>query len=233
MNRSAIQQWTESFAEALVRRATQLGAGQPHDDSGKRSREILARLQTRGAALRVARTSEAPIELGTGPRGGRRRPAPASGVLRALRLRSVLPSTTTRSARTPGTTARAWRSSTTRTRPRRSASAVGGGPCRCPGARASRTSALAGTCGRWTTCRGWTRWRRPSQRVLHPFWALSARPAVVDGYGTCFLEGHRVSARGMSPESNIISVFRRELGLNIENEYGESSWHDHVTARWR
>jgi hypothetical protein len=68
----------------------------------------------------------------------------------------------------------------------------------------------------------------PAQQVLHPFWALARCILSVDGYGTCFLEGHRVSVRGMSPEANIISVFRRELGLNIENEYGEASWHDHV-----
>jgi len=64
--------------------------------------------------------------------------------------------------------------------------------------------------------------------VMHPYWALARCVLSVDGYGTCFLEGHRVSARGMSPEANIISVFRRTLGLHIENEYGESSWHDHV-----
>ncbi len=68
----------------------------------------------------------------------------------------------------------------------------------------------------------------PAQRVMHPFWALARCLLSVDRYGTCFLEGHRVSARGMSPEANIISVFRRTLGLHIENEYGESSWHDHV-----
>jgi hypothetical protein len=68
----------------------------------------------------------------------------------------------------------------------------------------------------------------PAQRVMHPFWALARCLLSVDGYGTCSLEGHRVSARGMSPEANIVSLFRRELGLQIENEYGESSWHDHV-----
>src|SRR4051812_44700127 len=45
MNHSAIHPWAESFAEALVRRATQLGAAQ-RDESGKRAREILGRLQS-------------------------------------------------------------------------------------------------------------------------------------------------------------------------------------------
>ena len=65
-----------------------LGAAQRMKTRGGAPRDPRAATE-RGAALRVPVLRRLGSELGPGARGGRRRPAPASGVLRAARLRSL------------------------------------------------------------------------------------------------------------------------------------------------
>ena len=226
MNRSAIQQWTESFAEALVRRATQLGAAQ-RDETGKRTREILGRLQS--AALRFESIFFGGPDLSWGRANeddvaALPRPPVSSGrivcVPFCLNQHPELPE--------------AWDygAGLALIHDEDEAAAVSFGRARRTiSVSRSEGKARIGFGGDMPLLRdvaGLDTLAPPAQRVMHPFWALARGLLSTDGYGTCYLEGHRVSARGMSPESNIISVFRRDLGLHVENEYGESSWHDHV-----
>lgn len=227
MNRSALQQWTESFAEALVRRATQLGAGQPHEDSGKRSREILARLQTAvlhfeslyfgGSDLSWGRAREEDVVALP-------RPPVSSGRL------VCVPFSVNHHPDLPDAWDHGAGVALIHDEDEAAAISFGRGR-RTLSVSRSEGQAYIGFGGDMRPVDdvpGLDTLAPPSQRVMHPFWALSRCLLSSDGYGTCYLEGHRVSARGMSPESNILSVFRRELGLHVENEYGESSWHDHV-----
>jgi hypothetical protein len=226
MNRSAIQQWTESFAEALLRRATHLGAGQ-RDEGGKPSREILTRLQS--AALRFESINFGGPDLSWGRAheedvAALPRPPVSSGRFVCIPFCvNHHPELT-----------EAWDygAGVALIHDEDEVAAVSFG-------RARRTLSVSRSEGEarigfggdmllLDDVPGLDTLAPLAQRVLHPFWALARCLLSVDGYGTCFLEGQRVSARGMSPEANIISVFRRALGLHIENEYGESSWHDHV-----
>jgi hypothetical protein len=226
MNRSALQEWTESFAEALVRRATQLGADQ-RDAPGKRSREILTRLQS--AVLRFESLHFGGPDLSWGRAQEEDvvalpRPPVSSGrvvcVPFCINQHPELPE--------------AWEhgAGVALIHDEDEAAAISFGRGRRT-LSVSRSEGKArigfgGDMPRIGEVPGLDSLAPPAQRVMHPFWALTRCLLSSDGYGTCFLEGHRVSARGMSPESNIISVFRKELGLRIENEYSESSWHDHV-----
>jgi hypothetical protein len=226
MNRSAIQQWAESFVEALVRRATYLGASH-RDNAGRRSAEILSRLQSAtlrfesqmlgGPDLSWGRASEEDV-------AALPRPPVSSGRL------VCIPYCVNHHPELP----EAWDygASVALIHDEDEVAAVSFG-------RGRRTLSVSlhegearigfgGDMPLIDDVPGLDTLAPPPQRVMHPFWALTRCILGVDGYGTCFLEGHRVSARGMSPEANIISVFRRSLGLHIENEYGESSWHDHV-----
>ncbi|WP_224248725.1 hypothetical protein [Hyalangium gracile] len=226
MKRSAIQQWTESFTEALVRRAAQLGAAQ-RDDTGKQSREILGRLQS--AALRFESLYFGGPDLSWGRAreddvAALPRPPVSSGRL------VCVPFSLNHHPEFP----EAWDfcAGVALIHDEDEAAAISFG-------RGRRTLSVSrgdsearigfgGDMQLIDDVPGLDTLAPPAQRVLHPFWALARCILGVDGYGTCFLEGHRVAARGMSPEANIVSLFRRELGLHIENEYGESSWHDHV-----
>ncbi|MBN1210501.1 MAG: hypothetical protein JXB05_36950 [Myxococcaceae bacterium] len=226
MNRSAIQQWAESFAEALIRRATQLGAGE-RDDTGKRWRELLARLQS--AALRFEAINFGGPDLSWGRAheedvAALPRPPVSSGRF------VCIPFCLNQHPELAG----AWDygAGVALVHDEDEVAAVSFG-------RARRTLSVSRSEGQArigfggdmpliNEVPGRDTLAPSAQRVLHPFWAMARCLLSVDGYGTCFLEGHRVSARGMSPEANIASVFRRTLGLHIENEYGESSWHDHV-----
>lgn len=226
MNRSAIQQWTESFAEALVRRATQLGAAQ-RDETGKHSREILGRLQS--AVMRFESLHFGGSDLSWGRAreddvAALPRPPVSSGRF------VCVPFSVNHHPEFP----EAWDycAGVALVHDEDEAAAISFG-------RGRRTLSVSRSHGEprigfggdmplLDDVPGLDTLAPPAQRVLHPFWALARCLLSVDGYGTCFLEGHRVAARGMSPEANIVSVFRRELGLHIENEYSESSWHDHV-----
>lgn len=226
MTRSAIQLWTESFAEALIRRATQLGAAQ-RDESGKRSREILSRLQSAallfeskyfgGPDLSWGRAREEDV-------AALPRPPVSSGrfvcIPFSLNQHPELPEAWDYSAGVALVHDEDEAAAISFGRGRRTISVS-----------RSESEARIGFGGEMPLIDdvpGLDTLAPPAQRVMHPSWALARCLLSVDGYGTCLLEGHRVSARGMSPEANIISVFRRTLGLHIENEYGESSWHDHV-----
>jgi hypothetical protein len=226
MNRSAIHEWAESFAEALVRRATHLGAAQ-RDETGKRTREILGRLQS--AALRFESLFFGGPDLSWGRASEEDvaalpRPPVSSG-----RIVSV-PFCLSQHPELPDT----WDygAGVALIHDEDEAAAISFG-------RARRTLSVSRSEGKarigfggdmllLRDVQGRDTLAPPAQRVMHPFWALARALLSTDGYGGCYLEGHRVSARGMSPESNILSVFRRNLGLHVENEYGESSWHDHV-----
>lgn len=227
MSRSAIQQWTESFAEALVRRAAHLGAGQQHDDSVRRWKEIHARLQS--AVLRFESLYFGGSDLSWGRAQEEDvvalpRPPVSSG--RVVCVPFCLhhhPEQVDAWDHGAGVALIHDEDET-------AAISFGRGR-RTLSVSKSEGEAFIGFGGdmrRVDDVPGLDTLAPPSQRVMHPFWALSRCLLSSEGYGTCFLEGHRVSARSMSAESNIISVFRRELGLHIENEYGESSWHDHV-----
>lgn len=226
MNRSAIHSWAESFAEALVRRATHLGAAQ-RDETGKRTREILGRLQS--AALRYESLFFGGPDLSWGRASEEDvaslpRPPVSSGrivcVPFCLNQHPELPD--------------AWDygAGVALIHDEDEAAAISFGRARRTlSVSRSEGKALIGYGGDMLLLRdvqGRDTLAPPVQPVMHPFWALARALLSTDGYGSCYLEGHRVSARGMSPESNILSVFRRDLGLHIENEYGESSWHDHV-----
>ncbi len=226
MNRSAIHQWAESFTEALIRRATQLGAAQ-RDETGKRTREILGRLQT--AALRFESLYFGGPDLSWGRANeddvaALPRPPVSSGRI------VCVPFCINQHPELPD----AWDygAGVALVHDEDEAAALSFG-------RARRTLSVSrnegkariGFGGDMALLRdvpGLDTLAPPAQRVMHPFWALARCLLSTDGYGTCYLEGHRVSARGMSPESNILSLFRRDLGLHVENEYGESSWHDQV-----
>jgi hypothetical protein len=232
MNRSPLQQWAESFAEALVRRAAQLGAAQ-RDETGKRSREILARLQS--AALRFEAQHFGGPDLSWGRAqeedvAALPRPPVSSGRV------VCVPFCLNHHPEHP----EAWDygAGVALVHDEDEAAAISFG-------RSRRTLAVSRSEGEarigfggdmplLDDVPGLDTLSPPPQRVMHPFWALARCLLSADGYGTCFLEGHRVSVRGMSPESNLISVFRRDLGLHIENEYGESSWHDpvHCALAW-
>lgn len=226
MNRSAIQQWAESFAEALVRRAALLGA-MHRDTAGRRTAELMTRLQS--AALRFESTAFGGPDLSWGRAieedvAALPRPPVSSGRL------VCIPYCVNQNPEQP----EAWDygASVALIHDEDEVAAVSFG-------RARRTLSVSlqegearigfgGEMLLLDDVPGLDTLAPPFQQVMHPFWALARCILGVDGYGTCFLEGHRVSARGMSPEANIISVFRRSLGLHIENEYGEASWHDHV-----
>jgi hypothetical protein len=226
MNRSAIHPWTESFTEALVRRATHLGAAQ-RDETGNRSREILGRLQSAvlrfeslhfgGPDLSWGRASEEDV-------AALPRPPVSSGRIVCVPF----------SLNQHPELADAWDygAGVALIHDEDEAAAISFGRARRTlSVSRSEGKARIGFGGDMALLRdvqGRDTLAPPAQRVMPPFWALARALLSTDGYGTCYLEGHRVSARGMSPESNIISVFRRDLGLHIENEYGESSWHDHV-----
>jgi hypothetical protein len=226
MSRSALQQWTEAFAEALLRRAAQLGAGQ-RDDTGARAREIHGRLQS--ATMRFESLHFGGPDLSWGRAreddvAALPRPPVSSGRL------VCVPFSLNASPEFP--TEWDYGAGVALVHDEDEAAALSFG-------RGRRTLSVSTSDGEARIgfggdmppiddVQGLDTLAPPAQRVLHPFWALSRCILSVDGYGTCFLEGHRVSARSMSPEANIISVFRRTLGLHIENEYGESSWHDHV-----
>jgi hypothetical protein len=226
MNRSAIYQWTESFAEALIRRATQLGAAQ-RDDSGKRPGEILVRLQSAvmrfesmyfgGPDLSWGRAQEE--DLAALPR-----PPVSSGrfvcVPFSVNYHPDLQEAWDYSAGVAFFHDEEEMAAVSFGRARRTLSVTQ--------AEGEAHIGFGGDMPLIDDVPGLDTLSPPAQRVMHPFFALARCILSVEGFGTCFLEGHRVSARGMSPEANIISVFRRALGLHIENEYGESSWHDHV-----
>ncbi|WP_224362107.1 hypothetical protein [Hyalangium versicolor] len=226
MNRSAIQQWTESFAEALVRRATQLGASQ-RDETGKHSREILGRLQSAALLFESLHFGGPDLSWGRAREddvAALPRPPVSSGRL------VCVPFSINHHPDLP----EAWDycAGVALVHDEDEAAAISfGRGRRTLSVSRSESEARIGFGGDMPLIDdvpGLDTLAPPAQRVLHPFWAMARCILSVDGYGTCFLEGHRVAARGMSPEANIISVFRRELGLSIENEYGESSWHDHV-----
>lgn len=226
MSRSAIHQWAESFAEALVRRATQLGAAQ-RDETGKRTREILGRLQS--AAMRFESVYFGGPDLSWGRANeddvaALPRPPVSSG--RIVCVPFCL------NQHPESSEAWDYSAGVALIHDEDEAAAISFGRARrTVSSSRSEGKAHIGFGGDMPLLRdvpGLDTLAPPAQRVMHPFWALARALLSIDGYGTCYLEGHRVSARGMSPESNIISVFRRDLGLHIENEYGESSWHDHV-----
>jgi hypothetical protein len=226
MNRSAIQQWAESFVEALVRRAAYLGA-MHRDTAGRRTAELLSRLQS--ATMRFESQMFGGPDLSWGRANQEDvaalpRPPVSSGrfvcIPYCVNYHPELPE--------------AWDygASVAFIHDEDEVAAVSFG-------RARRTLSVSlhegearigfgGDMPLIDDVPGLDTLAPPPQRVMHPFWALARCILGVDGYATCFLEGHRISARGMSPEANIISVFRRTLGLHIENEYGEASWHDHV-----
>ncbi|HLL04293.1 MAG TPA: hypothetical protein VK539_27155 [Myxococcaceae bacterium] len=226
MNRSAIQQWAESFAEALARRAALLGA-MHRDTAGRRTAELMTRLQS--AALRFESKAFGGPDLSWGRAieedvAALPRPPVSSGRL------VCIPYCVNQNPEQP----EAWDygASVALIHDEEEVAAVSFG-------RARRTLSVSlqegearigfgGEMMLLDDVPGLDTLAPPFQQVMHPFWALARCILGVEGYGTCFLEGHRVSARGMSPEANIISVFRRSLGLHIENEYGEASWHDHV-----
>ncbi len=226
MKRSAIQQWAESFVEALVRRAAQLGAGE-REVTSLRSEEILARLQS--ATLRF----ESQIFGGPDLSWGRAnkedvaalpRPPVTSGrfvcVPFCFHQASGLPEAWDYGAGVALIHDEEEVAAVSLGRRRRTLSVSG--------SEGAARIGFGGEMPRLDDVPGLETLAPPAQRVMHPFWALARTLLSVDGYGTCFLEGHRVSARGMSPEANIISVFRRVLGLLVENEYGESSWHEYA-----
>ncbi|HVG57773.1 MAG TPA: hypothetical protein VNA24_04415 [Hyalangium sp.] len=226
MNRSAIHQWAESFAEELVRRATHLGAAQ-RDETGKRTREILGRLQS--AALRFESLFFGGPDLSWGrvseeDVASLPRPPVSSGRI------VCVPFCHNQHPELPD----AWDygAGVALIHDEDEAAAISFGRARRTlSVSRSEGKARIGYGGDMALLRdvhGRDTLAPPAQRVFHPFWALARALLSTDGYGSCYLEGHRVSARGMSPESNILSVFRRDLGLHIENEYGEPSWHDHV-----
>jgi hypothetical protein len=79
--------------------------------------------------------------------------------------------------------------------------------------------------------------------TFHPFWALARCLLSEEALATCHLGAQRTHARFLDAESHIVSVFRRSLGLFIENAFGEDTWrHPTVCAiadtpealeRWR
>jgi hypothetical protein len=241
MSRSAIQKWAESFTEALVRRATHLGAGHG-DPQGPRAGEIVFQLQS--AVMRY----ESLVFGGPDLSWGRAReedvaalPRPPVSSGRLVCVAACF--------NVPLEHPEAWDfgAGVALIHDEEEAAAFSFG-------RSRRTLSVSYTEGQARIGFGEDMQllkdvperhslAPPEQRVSHPFWALARCMLSEEGVGTCFLEGHRVASRGMSPESNIISVFRRALGLYIENEFGESSWHDlsfcalarHADAleRWR
>jgi hypothetical protein len=226
MNRSALQQWAESFVETLNRRAAMLGA-MHRDTAGRRTAELFTRLQS--AVLRF----ESQVFGGKDLSWGRAheedvaalpRPPVSSGRI------VCIPYCVNQNPEQP----ESWDygAAVAFIHDEDEVAAVSFG-------RARRTLSVSqqegearigygGDMRLLNDVPGLETLAPPAQRVMHPFWALARCILGTEGYGTCFLEGHRVAARGMSPEANIISVFRRALGLHIENEYGEASWHDHV-----
>jgi hypothetical protein len=226
MSRSALQLWTESFAEALVRRATQLGASQ-RDETGKPSREILSRMQS--AALRFESLYFGGPDLSWGRAreddvAALPRPPVSSGRF------VCVPFSFHQHPEFP----EAWDYSAgvalVHDEDEAAAISFGRGRRTISVSRSEGEARIGfgGDMPLIDDVPGLDTLAPPAQRVMHPFWALARCILSVDGYGTCFLEGQRVSTRGMSPEANIVSVFRMALGLQIENEYGESSWHDHA-----
>jgi len=226
MNRSALQQWAESFVEALTRRAALLGA-MHRDTAGRRTAELTTRLHA--AVLRF----ESQVFGGKDLSWGRAheedvaalpRPPVSSGRI------VCIPYCVNQNPEQP----EAWDygASVAFIHDEDEVAAVSFGRARrtlsvSQHERAARIG-YGGEMRLIDDVPGLETLAPPPQRVMHPFWALARCVLGPEGYGTCFLEGHRVAARGMSPEANIISVFRRSLGLHIENEYGEASWHDHV-----
>jgi hypothetical protein len=224
MSRSAIQQWAESFTEALVSRATLLGAAQ---ESRAGSGQILFQVQSAvlryeslvfgGADLSWGRAREEDV-------AALPRPPVSSGRLVCVAV----------CHNTHPDLPEAWDygAGVALIHDEDAAAAVSFG-------RARRTLSVSTTEGQarigfggdmplLRDVPGLDSLAPPAQRAAHPFWALARGLLSAEGLGTCFLEGHRVSAGSMSPESNIVSVFRGALGLSIENEFGESSWHDHA-----
>jgi hypothetical protein len=226
MKRSPIHQWTESFAEALVRRATQLGAAQ-RDDTGPSSQEILTRLQSAVMRFESLYFGASDLSWGRAPEedvAALPRPPVSSGRFVCVPL----------CFNHHPELAEAWDYGAGvalfHDEEEMAVASFGRGR-RTLSISLAEGKARIGFGGDMPLIEdvpGLDTLAPPAQQVLHPFFALARCILGVDGYGTCFLEGHRVAARGMSPEANIVSVFRRALGLHVENEYGESSWHDHV-----
>ncbi|HEX8698500.1 MAG TPA: hypothetical protein VF815_06675 [Myxococcaceae bacterium] len=226
MNRSALQLWAESFVEALTRRAATLGA-MHRDTAGRRTAELTTRLQS--AVLRFESQVFGSKDLSWGRAfeedvAALPRPPVSSGRI------VCIPYCVNQNPEQP----ESWDygASVALIHDEDEVAAISFG-------RTRRTLSVSQQAGdahigyggdmrRIDDVPGLETLAPSPQRVMHPFWAMARCILGEEGYGTCFLEGHRVSARGMSPEANIVSVFRRALGLHIENEYGEASWHDQV-----